>query len=514
MKENKIAIVAAIIFTIIGLLSISARLIFEEKKIIGVEKKAWKLLYDVEIYSMDPLAKLYIRVPSDTRHYRIVSESFSYKNLLVSFDTSQKKESRRIVGVQLSKNESSHFTAQIEIQRWPGKVKSARLTPEDRQYYLRAEEAVQTGSPEFNALRDKIVLSKSKNEQLIQALYQSIHKNIEVLSDHFAGDALSAIEKKQAGTLGKARALIALLRTAKTPARLVTGFILYSDQEIEPHHWVEVRYQKEWHAFDPTNGHEWTVPADYFPVSRNTAGIVTSSGDLEYVTGFDVALISARSIAVRNNQNLSQLFNLERLPIGMRNVVAIVLLLPLGVLVTAIFRNLIGLKTFGTFAPSLLALSFVMSDWRTGLVLLVIVLFVGYVGRWSMDEMKLLMVPRVGLILTTVIVLMTMAISLFDYLNLTPSANAVLLPTVIIAGLIERIFITEIEDGTRNVFKLAIGTTLVAVSCFIVFSSSTMRWAVISFPELLLIVVAILILLGRYSGYRLMELVRFKDLVR
>ena len=44
----------------------------------------------------------------------------------------------------------------------------------------------------------------------------------------------------------------------------------------------------------------------------------------------------------------------------------VILLLPLGALVTAIVRTIIGTRTFGTFTPTLLALAFVYNDWRTG----------------------------------------------------------------------------------------------------------------------------------------------------
>lgn len=202
------------------------------------------------------------------------------------------------------------------------------------------------------------------------------------------------------------------------------------------------------------------MPADYLAVARNVYSIVSASGMMAYDAVYKSSAMNSLPITVRPNDSLGQLFDLQRLPIGMRKVVAVILLLPFGVLMTAVFRNLVGLQTFGTFAPSLLALSFVMSDWRTGLMILIVVLAVGYIGLWAMDHMKLLMVPRIGLILTLVIMLMTLAISIFDYLTLTPSANAVLLPTVIIAMLIERIFITEVEDGVQNVLKLLAGPLL------------------------------------------------------
>ncbi len=514
MKPNKIAYITAAIFIVLAVMGIGSRIILQESQIPGWEKMSWRLYYDIDIYSLDSGAKAIFRIPSGTRFYRVVSESFSYNNLSVSFDNGKNQGGRRLVGVQLSKNNPSGFKAEIEIRRRNLKQPTVKLTSEERKYYLREAPRIQTNDPSIVYLAEQILSLKSKKKETIEAVFKYIDENIEKSPEMAMSDALTAVNDKKADTLGRARLMIALCRTLKIPARMVTGFNLSVTKNLKPHIWVEVYYKDSWNAFDPEYGYEWVVPAEYFPVGRNTAKLLTFNANYDADMKFSIKPFSPKSITVRSNEGLGQLFNLERLPIGMRNIVSIILLLPIGVLVTAVFRNLIGLQTFGTFAPSLLALSFVLSDWKTGLVILAIVMLIGYISRSFLDKMNLLMVPRIGLILTLVIMLMTMAISVFDYLNLTPSANAVLLPTVILATLIERIFITEIEDGTQQVFKLLMGTFLVAFTCFVVFSSSMLRMMIISFPEILFLVIAGLIFLGRYSGYRLIELKRFRDLVR
>ena len=68
---------------------------------------------------------------------------------------------------------------------------------------------------------------------------------------------------------------------------------------------------------------------------------------------------------------------------------------------TCVFRNIIGLKTSGTFTPTLLALSLVFADWRTGFVILVaVVLVLGVATRYGL---KLLILPRLSLMLTLVV---------------------------------------------------------------------------------------------------------------
>jgi hypothetical protein len=198
----------------------------------------------------------------------------------------------------------------------------------------------------------------------------------------------------------------------------------------------------------------------------------------------------------------------------MRNTLSILLLLPLGALITAVFRNLIGIETFGTFTPALLALSFVYSDWRTGLVLLVVILGIGVAGRSLIEQLKLLMVPRLGLILTFVVLATVLAVSVLDHLGLTPSARAVVFPMVILTMIIERLHIRIQEEGLRNSLRLLAATFVVAACCFALLLWERLGRAVLTFPEGLLFVAAALVFIGRYSGYRLVELWRFRDFAR
>ena len=48
--------------------------------------------------------------------------------------------------------------------------------------------------------------------------------------------------------------------------------------------------------------------------------------------------------------------------------------------------------------------------------------------------------------------------------------------------------------------------------CYVVMDIAQVRHMVVVFPELLLLVLAMTLLLGRYTGYRLLELLRFREL--
>ena len=224
--------------------------------------------------------------------------------------------------------------------------------------------------------------------------------------------------------------------------------------------------------------------------------------------------ISSSAVVPPGGHDAIEILDLTRLPPEMHQALAIILLMPLGALVTALFRTIVGIRTFGTFTPTLLALSFVYTDWRTGLVVFAVVMTLGLASRQLLDRLKLLMVPRLSVILTLVVLCIIFGVSVLDYYHLTPSVQAVLLPMVILTMTIERFYLTSEEDSFRFALQLMAGTVAVGFCCYLVLRWEDVGRVLVAHPELHLFTVAVLILLGRYTGYRLTELWRFRDLAK
>jgi hypothetical protein len=307
--------------------------------------------------------------------------------------------------------------------------------------------------------------------------------------------------------------MIALCRAAKIPARIVSGFELKTGPDPQIHSWVEVFTKKVWRSYDPVNGYRGELPPGLVPIRVDGNQIVRTSADINLQASWSIQRISSNPIPYAwINREWLGIGDLTRLTPGMQTIIALVLLLPIGALITALFRNFIGIRTFGTFAPTLIALSFVQADWRTGMLVFVIVLGVGVLARLFLNKLKILMVPRLGVILILVVLTMILGISILDYFGLTPTASAALLPMVILTMMVERFNITAEEDGYREAFIVLGGTILVAICCLLLLRVEYFSRLLLAYPEVLLFVAAALLIIGRYTGYRLMELWRFRDL--
>jgi hypothetical protein len=85
---------------------------------------------------------------------------------------------------------------------------------------------------------------------------------------------------------------------------------------------------------------------------------------------------------------------------------------------------------------------------------------------------------------------------------------------VIIAMTIERMSIVWDERGAQQALSQGLGSLSTAVAAYLVMFNPVTEHLLFTFPELLLVILASSLLLGRYSGYRLLELGRFKALAQ
>ena len=185
-------------------------------------------------------------------------------------------------------------------------------------------------------------------------------------------------------------------------------------------------------------------------------------------------------------------------------------MIPIGALVIMILRNFVGVKTFGTFMPVLVALAFRETRLLWGLLLFAIIVSLGLLIRFYLEKLRLLLVPRLTCVLTVVVLLMAAISVLSHRLGLQPGLSIALFPMVIISMTIERMSIVWEERGASEAIQEGVGSLLVAAVAYLVMGILWLEHLIFVFPELLLLVIAAALIVGRYTGYRLLELRRFR----
>ena len=315
------------------------------------------------------------------------------------------------------------------------------------------------------------------------------------------------------------RTIIRVLAGARIPARMVHVLPLKDGVRhgsLVP--WLEVHNEQEWIAFNPFTA-ERGFPSDVLVWYSGDHPMVEVTGGKKAKVEFSVARQTSAlvSVAQQRAQVMGSAlmdFSLFSLPLQTQNTYRIVLLVPLGAFVVMLLRNVVGLRTFGTFMPVLIALAFRETELLWGILLFTVLVAVALMLRLYLENLRLLLVPRLSSVLIIVILLMAGVSVVGHKLGMERGLSVALFPMVILTMTIERMSLVWEEKGPGDALLEGLGTLLVAVVGYVVMSSKELGYLVFVFPELLLTLLAVTLLAGRYQGYRLVELWRFRAFLR
>ena len=317
--------------------------------------------------------------------------------------------------------------------------------------------------------------------------------------------------------LEKARLAKTLLAGAEIPSLLVHGVMLQADVQRAPVHTMLAVYDgDDWLLFDPGTGHQG-IPDDFMIWWRDDEIMATVSGaslqdvQISIKRRLESALDQATRRVEIENSRIGKISVLQ-LPVQTQSVYELLLLVPFGILVVVILRNFIGFSSFGTFAPVLIALAFRETELLKGILLFILIVSLGLFFRFYLERLRLLLVPRLAAVVTIVVLLMT-TISMISYqLGIETGLSVSLFPMVIISMVIERMSVVWEERGAATSIREGLGSLFMAALAYLVISIDILAYWVSVFPEVNLVVLGIIIALGRYTGFRLTELVRFSSL--
>jgi len=323
----------------------------------------------------------------------------------------------------------------------------------------------------------------------------------------------TAIQKKY----GAEKALVILLRLADFPVRKVQGFVLVESVVTQPDRWIAVWTGEKWEHIQPETGDLYSESVCLLPLMIGETPLVNiSGGKLREVRW----ILSKQTLSqwrthferIERSTRFLDRWSLFAIPKEFQEIFRILLLVPIGVLMISVLRNIVGFPTFGIFMPVLMALAFRSTGLSYGLGIFAGVVLIGYLLRRGIDRLRLLLVPRLSFLITFVILAFTVFALIGSKFGVREFMAVGLLPFVILSMTIERFFILIEESGALQALRTAAGSAAVAAITYKIIQIDPLQLTFFVYPELLLAIMGLLLLLGNYSGYRLSEILRFKIL--
>ncbi len=495
---------------VVMLVAAGASLILYKARTLGyplvpaAEIQGWIVEARLSFEPMGGAVKAELAIPSDPPSYTLLDENFVSRGY----------------GLQTERRADNRY-AVWSMRRPTGKQAlyyRATVTPRDDTSLLQAVPAL-PAAPEYDELHAAAVnaiLDEVRSKSADIATFSSLM--MRMLASANPGENALLLLPRQASSEDRVRTAIYVLSGARIPARMARGVRLVDGaRSLQAEAWLEVNNGSRWIPIDPTTGSHgypedflvwWRgdVPAFAIERGRNAELRFSVSRTMEQ------ALETASRQAQLANSAVTS-YSLLALPVHTQNVYRTLLLIPIGALLIVFLRNVIGIQTFGTFMPVLIALAFRETDLAAGLLLFTVIVTLGLVVRFYLEQLKLLLVPRLAAVVIVVILLMALVSILSQRMRFEVGLSIALFPMVIMAMTIERMSIVWEEHGPGDAIKQGLGSLLVAAGCYLIMFDPLIGHFVFVFPEVLLLVLALALLLGRYTGYRITELMRFRAML-
>ncbi|MEP2775442.1 MAG: UUP1 family membrane protein [Luteolibacter sp.] len=306
---------------------------------------------------------------------------------------------------------------------------------------------------------------------------------------------------------------IDLLGMAGVPARIAYGVRLDEENSGQaPYPLLEYYDGAAWKVRDPLEPTKVLDGRVIFVWHRGGGPLLDLNGGENSRVTFTVVkdrIPLARLTDLRESPFLVS--TILALPASERAVFRYIVLIPLGAFIVVLMRNIIGIPTLGTFMPVLLALALLEIKPVQGILMFSILVGAGLWFRFLLSRMNLLVVPRVAACVVIVTLLM-MLMGIISYqLGMSVGIKITLFPMIIIAWTLERMSLIWEEEGKHSAIVQVSGSVFVAVCAYYFMKVSQIQYWAFYFPEMLLLLLAFILLIGRYTGYRISELIRFKS---
>jgi len=466
------------------------------------ENTLWQMETKVRFKAEGGAQKVQLWLPKNTERFVVNDEDFFSSDYGLSI---LKREDERLAEWSIR-----------EASGWQTLFHRALIEPVEIDLGMMDNSKPVIEKPVFSSIENQVVddlLNKTNKESADQESF--VLRLIDAVTQPDSMDNLSVIAPSRNESI--LPLLVRILAHRDIAARIANGVLLIDESDGLIHSWLQVHDGSKWQLFD-----------------TQTKQLVALDQAYVMWTGFDPFVehsgnngLEVQTTVSPRDENMLEFFQLRKneakhwlidysffsLPLTIQQNFRILMTIPVGVLLLVLLRNLIGVQTFGTFLPILVALSFRETGLVSGIVLFTIIVMLGLLTRLCLDRLNLLMIPRVGSILIVVLLFMV-TISLLSFkLGIDVGLSVTLFPMVILAIMIERMSILWDERGPFEVFKQGIGTITVAVLAFFIMNYQPLQHVLFVFPELILVVLSITMLMGRYTGFKLTELFRFRAFI-
>lgn len=199
------------------------------------------------------------------------------------------------------------------------------------------------------------------------------------------------------------------------------------------------------------------------------------------------------------------------------NTIVLLLLLPIMTFAIAFSRNIVGIRGFGIFLPAALSVVFVATGPLVGIGLFILIITTSTFVRLMLRKLKIKLqyLPRMSFILWAVVVSVLGLLFSAPYLRFPDLSNVSIFAVLILILLSEDFTRVQLGKSFKTAANLTIETLMLCLISFFFLTLKPLQEYVLLNPEISLLSIAALdLIVGKYTGLRVMEFYRFRKLIQ
>jgi len=181
--------------------------------------------------------------------------------------------------------------------------------------------------------------------------------------------------------------------------------------------------------------------------------------------------------------------------------------------IIAVLRNVVGIKTFGVFGPTIIAFGLVQAGLLWGLVLYLDIFIITVIMGILLYPFGLPTSHRVAVLITFTGITITIMELLGEIYHLPRLEAALLFPVLITSWLADRYTIQVKEIDWVQPSKSLLGTVFVTIIAYIIISYQQLILFITMNPEMWIGLIMLNIFIGTKINLRLSEIRRFKPIL-
>jgi hypothetical protein len=204
--------------------------------------------------------------------------------------------------------------------------------------------------------------------------------------------------------------------------------------------------------------------------------------------------------------------------------ILLLLLIPIVATIISIWRQVIGLSSFGIYAPIVMTFAFyqlgltpngssLVQGIKYGLALSLVVFVSATIAHEITKKFKLHYLPKMSIILSIVAVGVFSLLTLGAYLNRHGFTGIDTLPLLLLITVSEQMISMYNKKGKKVAYLLSLSTLLFSCLTYIFISWGSLQNFLLKYPFVSILTLIATFLIGRWKGFRIKEYFRFKSLL-